>query len=221
LPPAAHCQDARVYTLPLLKHTVLLNWYFRAMGASIAPDAVLQTTELSGFDLISIGKGACLESLSCVGAITFTAAPPPEDEKDKERSRRRSSCAGSVVPVGGAPYGKMALKAVSIGADATIGPQCQVTSCTVPDGALVEPCTASSNPARKGGACGPKDPDAVRTGHAPLGAAPALLSAAAFTFMFSVCMCVPAVGESPWGQQGRLVDSTTYRQPPRLLNAAP
>jgi hypothetical protein len=158
------------------------------MGATIGQDVLLQTTDLSGFDLISIGSGSCLEHTSSVGAITCTAAPPPP-------TAPAGSSGGAATPLGSAPFGTMSLKALRIGRDVTVGPQCQVTSCTVPDGSLVEPCTASSNPARKGGFSGPKDADAVRTGHSPLGAAPALLSAAAFSFMFSVCMCVPAVGE--------------------------
>lgn len=46
-----------------LKHfagTFVMNWYLRAMGASIGRGAVIHTVVVSDFDLITIGENASI-----------------------------------------------------------------------------------------------------------------------------------------------------------------
>jgi hypothetical protein len=73
-------------------------------------------------------------------------------------------------------------------------PQTQVTSCEVPPHTLVEPCTASSNPAQKNSYKNPKDAAAVCTGHKPLPAGPAVLAIMLFSCI-STLLHMPATGE--------------------------
>lgn len=155
---------------------VLLNYFYRAMGMNVSSGACLQTTEFNAYDLITIDDAACLEPHSAVAAITFTA----RQDEDKF------------------PLGSMSLKAAHVGKGAILGPQTQVTSCVVPDGAFVEPCTASSNPVQKNSYANPTDGAAVRTMHKPLAAWPALLAVLCFCVLSSL-LSMPAVGEYTTG----------------------
>lgn len=70
----------------------------------------------------------------------------------------------------------------------------QVNSCIIPEGAVVEPCSAASHPAQKGAKSQVTNSAAVRTAEKPVGAIPALLAVIIFCVVSSI-MYMPAIGE--------------------------
>jgi hypothetical protein len=93
------------------------------------------------------------------------------------------------------------MQAVKVSAGAVVGPQSQVTSCEVPPGALVEPCTASSNPVQEKSYKNPTDAAAVNSGHKPIPTGPALLAMMLFSCI-STLLHLPAGELTTKGKAG-------------------
>lgn len=134
-------QGARSSFLPLIKRTTLVNWFYRALGMKIGKNVLIDSDDFLGYDLLEVKDNAVLDMYCGVTAVTFEAGKP----HDKF------------------PTGKMTIKRASVGAGAVVGAHGMVVCADVPDGGVVQPCTASNNPpaAWKGTRWPQTGPDAV------------------------------------------------------------
>ena len=60
--------ESLVYPLfvSMLIGTPFASWFFRLMGCRIGKKVYLETTEITEFDLVTIGNGACINYLSTI-----------------------------------------------------------------------------------------------------------------------------------------------------------
>lgn len=152
-------QAARNSYLPLIKRTTFVNHFYRALGMKVGKNVMIDTDDFQGHDLIDVKDDAVLDMFCGISAVTFEAGKP----SDKF------------------PTGKMTIKRASIGKGAVVGAHGMVVCSDVPDGAVVQPCTASNNPpaAWKGSRWPQTGPDAViaaKSQDKPLGVGSALLA---------------------------------------------
>jgi non-ribosomal peptide synthetase-like protein len=65
--------ESMVYPLfvNMLQGTPYASWFFRMMGSSIGKKVFMETTEITEFDLVHIGDGACLNNLSTIQTHLF------------------------------------------------------------------------------------------------------------------------------------------------------
>lgn len=117
-------QGARASFLPLIKRTTLVNYYYRALGMKVGANVLIDTDDFLGYDLIDVKDDAVCDMFSGVTAVTFEAGKPTDRF----------------------PTGKMIVKRSSVGKGAIVGAHGMVVCVDVPDGAVVQPCTASNNP---------------------------------------------------------------------------
>lgn len=171
----AAMQNAWFYTIPVLKGTVLLNWFYSAMGASIGRDVVIATDEcMSGFDLVTLKDGAYLAPRSAISALSFQAAK----ESDSQHH-----------------LGTMICEPVTVGQRSVVGAGADIAG-VVQDGQLVEPCTSSQNPAQPNSyPFNPSCSEALRGADRPLSAGESLLVLALGSMYSSFTIYMPAMGE--------------------------
>ena len=176
------------------------------MGVSIGEDVVIlqgNSPAMVGYDLITIGNGACLDRHACISSIIYTASA------DAGLSHQVSiTSSGSTFQPGShstssseerRPYGTMTLKHTSLGKGSMLGARgllgCGVN---VPDEVLIDPCSGAGNPVPGDKYKGdPRDPDAVRTPCAqkPLPAGLALCVVLLCSLYISLVVHIPALGE--------------------------
>jgi acetyltransferase-like isoleucine patch superfamily enzyme len=207
-------QNANRFTLPLLHKTVLLNWYYRAMGAKIGKDVVFHVSGLTpmmhGYDLITIEDDACVDKFAGISSIIYTAA---EDAAARDSSSgtspaisnksydgelatgSSSSCAKTF------PYGTMTLKRTYLGKGSVLGAR-GVLSCGVriPGGTLIHPCSGAGNPepsAIDTHGENPNEPVALRAPGSgkPLPAGPAVCVVLLSSLYASLAVHIPALGK--------------------------
>lgn len=149
-------QTARFTFVPLIRRTSLLNWYYRALGCTVGRNVVIDTDDLQGYDNITLKDDCVLDAACGVTAITFKAGKPADQPN---------------------PRGLMRVAPTVVGARAVVGPHAMVVAGSVPDDAVVLPCSATSNPqARWSGSSRPASElkASVRTQESALGAAAGL-----------------------------------------------
>lgn len=173
-------QGARGSFLPLIKRTTLVNWFYRALGMKVGADVLIDTDDFLGYDLIEVGDGAVCDMFSGVTAVTFEAGKPSDRF----------------------PTGKMVVKRSSVGKGAVVGAHGMVVCAEVPDGAVVQPCTASNNPPAvwKGSRWPQSGPDgitAAKSQDRPLGVLSGLL-ALVITDLVLATITFPFMGEPGW-----------------------
>lgn len=170
-------QCARQSFVPLIRRTTLLNWFYRALGASIGRNVVIDTDDLVGHDLIELQDDCILDAACGVSAITYTAG---------QRTDKR-------------PLGTMRISPVCVGKGATVGPNAVVTPGRVAPDSVVLPCSATSNPPSvwRGSTkptFGPEGRAAVNTQDPALGVLSGLAAMWSASFVITM-LAYPVVGE--------------------------
>jgi hypothetical protein len=125
----------------------------------IGNNVLIDTDDFLGYDLINVKDDAVLDMFCGVTAVTYEAGKP----------------------TGKFPTGKMTIKRASVGKGAVVGSHGMVVCTNVADGAVVQPCTASNNPAAawKGAKWPQSGPDgitAAKSQDRPLGLLSGLLA---------------------------------------------
>jgi hypothetical protein len=110
--------------VPLVRRTLLLNWFYKALGVKVGRNVVIDTDDLLGYDLIELQDDCILDAASGVSAITYEAGKPG----------------------GKFSLGTMRLEPVCVGERAVVGPNAMVTPGRVAPDSVVLPCSATSNP---------------------------------------------------------------------------
>jgi hypothetical protein len=143
----------------MIKRTTLVNWFYRALGMKVGNNVLIDTDDFLGYDLIDVKDDAVLDMFCGVTAVTYEAGKPTDKF----------------------PTGKMTIKRASVGKGAVIGSHGMVVCTNVADGAVVQPCTASNNPAAawkgtKWPQSGPDGITAAKSQDRPLGVLSGLLA---------------------------------------------
>jgi hypothetical protein len=166
--------------VPLVRRTLLLNWFYWALGVKVGRNVVIDTDDLLGYDLIELQDDCILDAASGVSAITYEAGKPGDKF----------------------PLGTMRLEPVCVGERAVVGPNAMVTPGRVATDSVVLPCSATSNPPGQWRGStqpsyGPEGRAAVNTQDPALGV-PTGLAAMWITSFLVTLLTYPVVGGCPW-----------------------
>lgn len=166
--------------MPLVRRTLLLNWFYWALGVKVGRNVVIDTDDLLGYDLIELQDDCILDAASGVSAITYEAGKPGDKFV----------------------LGTMRLEPVCVAERSVVGPYAMVTPGRVAPDSVVLPWSATSNPPAlwRGSSRpthGPEGRSAVNTQDPALGIITGLATMWVTSFLITL-LSYPVVGGSSW-----------------------